>query len=342
MTQPLTIIGNEGSPYSRKLRAVLRYRRIPHVWLVSNGPEYVAPPPVPVQVIPVLVWHDDSGAMREAAVDSTPLIARLEREHAARSLLPPDPALAFLSALVEDYGDEWCTKFMFHYRWADPAGIAWARKQLMRQIDPSVPAAQLDQFAQWFGDRQIGRRAVVGSSEETAPILENGYRCLLGVLETLLTQRRFLFGDRPAAGDFGLYGQLTQLCAFDPGSARLAERDAPRVVAWTVRMEELSGWRVDAAQWLHRDAALDALKPLLAEIGGTYVPFLLANVAARAAGEEWVECAVQGGRWKQKTFAYQVKCLNALRAQAAALAPADRDWLATALAGSGCEALLDR
>lgn len=340
MTQPLTIIGNEGSPYSRKMRAVLRYRRIPHVWVVSNGPEYIAPPPVPVAVIPVLVWHDEAGAMREAAVDSTPLIARLEREYTGRSLLPPDPVLAFLSALVEDYGDEWCTKFMFHYRWTDPAGIDWARRQLMRQIDPAVPAAQLEQFAQWFGDRQIGRRAVVGSSDEAAPILEDGYRRLLGVLEALLAQRRFLFGDRPAAGDFGLYGQLTQLCGFDPGSARLAEREAPRVVAWTARCEELSGWRVDDSQWLDRDAALTALKPLLAEIGGSYVPFLLANAAAREAGNESVECTVQGGRWKQKVFAYQVKCLNALRAQALALAPDDRAWLTRALAGSGCEALL--
>jgi glutathione S-transferase len=342
MTQPLTLIGNEGSPYSRKLRAVLRYRRIAHVWTVSNGPEYVVPPPVPVAVIPVLVWHNADGAMREAAVDSTPLIARLEAEFESRSLLPPDPALAFLSALVEDYGDEWCTKFMFHYRWTDAAGIEWARRHLMRQIDPSVPAAQLEQFAQWFGERQIGRRAVVGSSDETAPILEDGYRRLLVLLDALLAQRRFLFGDRPGAGDFGLHGQLTQLCGFDPGSARLAEREAPRVVAWTARMEDLSGWRVDPAQWLDRDAALDALKPLLAEIGATYVPFLLANAAAREAADEWVECELRGGRWRQKVFGYQVKCLTALRAQAAALTPTDREWLATALAGSGCEVLLAR
>ncbi|HEY0974355.1 MAG TPA: glutathione S-transferase [Solimonas sp.] len=339
MTHPLTIIGNEGSPYSRKMRAVLRYRRIPHRWVVSNGPEYRQPPAVPVQVIPVLVWHDDDGTMRESMVDSTPQILRLEREHAGRSLIPGDPALALLSALIEDYADEWCTKFMFHYRWADEAGIGWARRHLMRQIDPSIAAPQLEQFAAWFGDRQMGRRAVVGSSAETAPLIEAGYQRLLAQLEALLAQRRFLFGDRPSAADFGLYGQLTQLCGFDPTSTQLAQAQAPRVLAWVVRMEDLSGWEATDAQWLSRDAALPALQPLLAEIGATYAPFLLANAAARAAGQDQVECAIQGRTWRQKTFPYQAKCLQWLREQHAGLSSADRGWIASALAGSGCEAL---
>lgn len=340
MTYPLTLIGNEGSPYSRKMRAVLRYRHVPHRWVVQMGPEYVAPPKVPVEVIPVLVWHDADGGMRESMVDSTPQIRRLEREYVGRSLMPSDPALAFLSSLIEDYADEWCTKFMFHYRWSDEAGIAWARVHLMRQINPAVPGEQLAQFSGWFAQRQIERLGVVGSNEETRPVIEAGLRRLLVLLETLVGTRLFLFGNRPSAGDFGLYGQLTQLCQFDPTPVRLTQQLAPRLMAWVVRMEDLSGWQPREGDWLDRDAVLPALRPLLAEIGATHVPFLLANAAARQAGAKEVACQIQGVRWRQQVFPYQVKCLHWLREEYAALPPPDQAWLRRSLEGTGCAALV--
>lgn len=340
MSPALTIIGNEGSPYSRKMRAVLRYRGIAHRWVVGNGPEYQRPPKVAVEMIPVLVWHDEHGAMRESMIDSTPQIARLEREFSARSLRHPDAALGFLDALIEDYADEWCTKLMFHYRWADEAGIAWAREHLMRQINPAMDAAALAQFAAWFGDRQISRRALVGSSEDTRALIEANYRELLDLLTGLLEQRLFLFGDRPAAADFALYGQLTQLCLFDPTSAAIARTHAPRVLAWTQRLEDLSGWPAREDQWLAREAALPALRPLLREIGMTYVPFLLANAAARAAGHDQVDCIIHSTRWQQKVFGYQIKCLGWLRERFANLGADDQAWVRAVLDEAGASALL--
>src|SRR5438093_11090712 len=117
---PLRIVGMPGSPYSRKLRAVLRYRRIPHAWVHMASPEAEARPRARVALLPQLICPGREGAL-EAVIDSTPLIRRLERMYAARAVIPPDPVMAFLDALLEDYADEWLTKAMFHYRWAFPA-----------------------------------------------------------------------------------------------------------------------------------------------------------------------------------------------------------------------------
>ena len=53
---PLKLVGAYGSPYSRKMRAVLRYRRIPHRWIVRGSREDRDIPEVPVALIPVLVF----------------------------------------------------------------------------------------------------------------------------------------------------------------------------------------------------------------------------------------------------------------------------------------------
>ena len=337
---PLRIVGMPGSPYSRKLRAVLRYRRIPHAWTILGSPETEELPQPRVPLIPRLMLAGTDGAL-EAHVDSTPLIRRLETDYAGRSVIPPDRVLAFVDALVEDYADEWLTKAMFHYRWAHPADVSHAATVLPRWMLVDRPDAVIARSGEQFAARQIGRLAVVGSNATTRPVIEDGYRRLLALLDARLTGSRFVMGSRPGASDFALYGQLTQLVGFDPTPRAVALAVAPRIVAWVDVVEDLSGLEPGDDGWLGRDEAIAALRPLLAEIGRTYVPFLLANAEALARGAERVECTVDGRPWTQTPFPYQAKCLAALRDGRSALPPTDRVAVDALLAGTGCERLFD-
>ena len=137
----LHIVGVPGSPYSRKLRAVLRYRRIPYVWVHHGSPEARGLPQARIPLLPQLILRGPDGAP-EAVVDSTPLIRRLESKYAARAVIPPDPAMAFVDALLEDYADEWLTKPMFHYRWAFAPDVARAAAILPRWSRTNHPESQ--------------------------------------------------------------------------------------------------------------------------------------------------------------------------------------------------------
>jgi glutathione S-transferase len=336
--QPLRMIGVPGSPYSRKLRAVLRYRRIAFAWINQGSRECRGLPQPRVQLLPQLILPGADGAL-ESRTDSTPLIRDLEKRYAGRSVIPPDGALAFIDALLEDYADEWLTKAMFHYRWAFAADIANAAAILPRWFRTNQSESDVVANGKLFAERQIGRLAVVGSNESTAPVIEESYRRLLRLLDAHLTHSPFLLGARPASSDFGLFGQLTQLVGFDPTPAAIAHQSAPRVVAWVDVTEDLSGVEPDEQDWMRRDAVPATLRALLAEVGRVYVPFLLANAAALERGAEKVECVIDGRRWTQRPFPYQGKCLHWLREGYAALAREDRAAVDALLESTGCAPL---
>ena len=168
---PLTLMGAPGSPYTRKMLAVMRYRHLPYrLFLNRDGLPDGFPAPK-VALLPTFFLPNASGEM-EAVVDSTPLIRRFEKEFEGRSIIPTDPAIAFLDYLLEDYADEWLTKPMFHYRWHFQADIDKASSILPRwTIKPQAEEEAL-KLGQIFADRQISRLHVVGSNDETAPVIE--------------------------------------------------------------------------------------------------------------------------------------------------------------------------
>lgn len=338
MTVPIALSGAPGSPYTRKMLAVLRYRRIPYRFLLTGGPAAAGMPQPKVRLLSTFYLPDEAGEL-QAVTDSTPLIRRLEREHEGRSIVPADPALALLDALIEDYGDEWLTKAMFHYRWARPADAEKAGRVLPCWAGQTLPDETLASLQNAFTERQIGRLGVVGSNQTTAPVIEASYRRFLEAFEAHLAAQAFILGSRPASCDFAVYGQLTQLTGFDPTPSQLAAETAPRVVAWTQVMEDLSGLEPDEAGWIDPAALPATLKALLVEMGRVYAPVMLANARALMAGEGEARAEVDGQPWTQAPFPYQGKCLGWLRAAHGELPDAARRTADAALAGTGLEAL---
>ncbi len=338
-SQSLTFMGAPGSPYTRKMRALLRYRRIPYRFLIAGAGGRDDLPAAKVRLLPTFYLPNADGEV-EAVVDSTPLIRRFEREFEGRSVVPPDPVTAFIDYLLEDFGDEWLTKAMFHYRWAYEADIRKAGRILPRWRRVEGPEEQFQQAARTVSERQISRLWVVGSNETTGPVIEASYRRILELFRDHLTERQFLMGDRPGASDFAFFGQLTQLAAFDPTPMALTLEVAPRVYAWVDRVEDLSGLEPTEDDWIGRELS-GTLRALLGEVGRVYAPFLLANGKALMAGAERVECEIDGQPWVQKPFPYQGKCLMWLRERYGELSAGDRSAVDGLLAGTGCEPLFE-
>jgi glutathione S-transferase len=338
LSTPLKLMGAPGSPYTRKMRALLRYRRIPHVVYQQNSKEVSTLPRPRPPLLPTFYLPDEKGEII-AITDSTPLIRRFESEFEGRSVLPPDPVLEFLDLLLEDYADEWLTKCMFHYRWYYAADAKKAGMVLPHWGTIDVSDADIAPIQKMITERQIGRLGVVGSNDVTAPVIEDSYRRFLRLFDAHLQTSRFLFGSRPSAADFAMAGQLTCLALFDPTPAALTLEESPRIYAWVEGTEELSGMAVDDAGWIGRDDVSDTLKALLGEVGRVHAPFLLANAAALESGAEQLETVIDGKPWVQKPFPYQGKCLRWLREAHDELIPADQAAVDALLKGSGCEAL---
>jgi glutathione S-transferase len=312
MAEPLALSGAPGSPYTRKMLSVLRYRRIAYRFLPPSGPALKGLPQPRVALLPTFYLPDEAGEL-QAITDSTPLIRRFERDYQGRSIVPTDPALTFLDELIEDYADEWLTKAMFHYRWSFAPDIAKGAAILPCWRGFTIPDEELRTRGAFIAERQIGRLRYVGSNAVTGPVIEASYRRFLSAFEAHLTHLPYFLGERPSACDFAVFGQLSQLAGFDPTPMALTLELAPRVTAWVGLMEDQSGVEPRDDGWISLTEAPETLRAVLTEIGRVYPPVMLANAAAVAAGADEVRTEVDGQVWTQQPFPYQAKCLAWLR-----------------------------
>jgi glutathione S-transferase len=325
MIKPYRIFGSEMSPYSVKVRSYFRFKQIPHLW-VPRGPdsedEYKRFARLPI--VPTVVTPDDEGLQ-----DSTPIIERIEAAHPQPSVHPTDPALKFLSELIEEFGDEWGNKLMFHHRWYAQVDKLASAQTLARLSLPQGDAEAVAARAAMILERMSGRGHFVGSSDANAPLISAYYFELIDLLEAHLATRRYLFGARPAFADFGLSGQLYE-CSVDPTCGGGMRARGPNVLDWCHRMMEPRS-DGDFEDWA---SVAPTLAPILSYIGRYFLPWTAANAAALEAGATEFTVDLPGGPYRQPPQKYHARSLTALKSKYAAAASAP--GLEALLADAGC------
>lgn len=318
------IFASELSPYSVKVRSYFRFKDLPHEWIIrapSNMDTFRAYAKLPL--VPLVITPDDEGWQ-----DSTPIIERLEAAHPEPALEPSDPTLAFLSALIEEYADEWLNKPMFHLRWKEEADqISASRRLAVLHMDASPD--MLDDVAAKVRQRMVPRVSFVGSSPQTAPLIEQSLERVLAILESHFADHAYLFGGRLCLGDLGLFAQLFQIST-DPTPGAMMRERAPGVMAWIESLLTPAPGGAFAA-W---DDLAPTLRPLLVdEIAGLFLPWSVANAAAIEAGDETFSVDLADGPFSQTPQKYHARSLAEIRHKYAAAANPDLDAI---LEETGC------
>ncbi|MEO1043569.1 MAG: glutathione S-transferase family protein [Pseudomonadota bacterium] len=322
------LMGLDASPYTMKVQSFLKFKGIPYDWTNRNlKTEKRFQQHANVQLIPLLFFPNG-----ETMQDSTPIIERLDKEYPSPEIHPTDPALWYLSCLLEEFGDEWCNKLMFFQRWfyeADQKATGRRLAGLMLEGQWYKPFAK-PIVTQSIIKRMIPRLSFAGANETNIPHLKESFENFSGLFDAHLESRPYLFGARPCFGDFGMWCNLYQAWT-DPTAKAYFERHTPHVLAYIKRMLDP---KVEGDFESLEDLA-PTLEPIMQqEVGPRFLPWMVANEKAWEAGDKETSLTMKGQPFRQNTFKYQAATLKELRSKYNKVK--DNDILNTFLSKTGC------
>ena len=324
-----TIIGAEESPYSVKVRSYFRYKDIPHEWTNRGEAGDLFAKLARLPLIPLVVKPDGSGIQ-----DSTPIIEAMEQDYPQPSIYPDDDTAAFVSTLLEEFGDEWGNKWMFHLRWAREVDQYGCARRLAQMSNPNATDEQLETMTEAVRERMVNRVWFVGSNEVTAPQIEQSFKNTIEMLNLHLAIRPYLFGGIPSFADFGMWGQIYNANRDTTPALWLA--DYEHVLSWIDRMLNPAGSGLFES-WNSLEATL---APILAkQVGPLFLKWSDANARAIAGNQEEFTVELDSGTWEQKPQKYHARSLGVLRKKFAECNPSDK--LKQVLSDNGCLAYLE-
>lgn len=264
------LYGSEVSYFTGKVRAYLRYKRIPFTQYPNSPENYrtVIVPRVGWRVIPVVVTPEG-----ETLQDSSDIIDALEIRFPQAPVYPAATRQRLAALLLEVYGDEWLKLPAMHYRWAKNYDFIIA--EFGKMVAPQLTGEAQRDAAIAASKPFAGSLPFLGVTPATQAAIEKSYESLLGELDQHFSNHEFLFGSRPSIGDFGLIGPLYAHLYRDPASGELMKRVAPHTAQWVERM--MKPPHPNGGDFLADDEIPATLIPILQRMMREMLPVLVST-----------------------------------------------------------------
>ena len=332
------LIGAERSYFTGKVRPALRAKRIYFEEVLPDRESYAEiRKRTGLMFIPIVITPED-----DTWQDTSDIIDALEARFPEPALVPPTPVQRVVSSLLEVYGDEFMILPAMHYRWTRPE---WSNDARLAFASGSANK----QAANTFADRMAGALPMLGINEATIPAITAHLAELLFNMETLLSDQRFFLGNQMSLGDCGMMGPFYGHLYLDLGPGQIV-RDHAHVSHWIETMNHPNP--TSFSGFLPDDGLHPSLRTILELIGSDAVPVLLDNVAAF---EDWADreavedlpravgmhsTRLRGTAYQRMTSPYTLYMVQRPIDVYRALTGDERKSVDEALAGTGCEALL--
>lgn len=268
MKTDYTLYGWPLSYFSGKLRGYLRYKGINFEEKLANANELlrVIPKKTGASVIPVLKTRNG-----EWLQDTTAIIERLESEHAEKSITPTGPRQRIAAQLIEIWADEYWVPSAMHYRWSFSENYALFEKEGGDALLPRAPKFMRRKSVAKSAKFLRGFLPHLGVIPEKFSLIECWTNDTLDELEAHFSEHRYLFGDRPSIGDFGLIGPLYAHLGRDPYPKRELIDVRPNLQAWIKRVHD---GEAATGEWLANDELPTTLTPIFERIFAELFPMI--------------------------------------------------------------------
>ena len=343
MSTSYTLYGWHLSYFTGKALCYLRYKQAPFehkavdmFTLMRRIKRKTGAAVMPVMVTPEGEWINDTSR----------IIDHVEIRIADRSVHPATPVQRFASYLMEAWGDEWWIPMAMHTRWTYPENYALFEREAGSALLPFLPGFAQRRAVKVVAGKLRGMLHSVGVRPGQFALMDAWMGDMLDLLDAHFAQHRFLFGERPTLGDFGLVGSMYGHLGRDPWPAR--ELVAPRrhLRAWIDRMAEPSHGAASLPALLANDQIAPTLAPVFQAIAREFVPLLEGiNAQVKAKLVDWpagktlprsladVEMPMGQGLFRRAAIPYTLwmaqRTLDAYRAMNPLEQALVRDWLAS-------------